>query len=124
VATIHVRKRPHVHFELARVVRLVGEPAAVGRDDPVLFGERCLHERRHAMGSVQLDLHHIVASLRGCFREDQARAVWRHGPGKVPVGALGQPLDRAGAIGRLPVEIPPARSELKTSRRPSGVNAG
>ena len=80
VAAVHVRKRPHVDLELARIVRLVGEPAAVGRDDPVPLGERGLHERRHATGPVQLHLHHVLAGLRGRLGEDQAAAVGRHGP--------------------------------------------
>ena len=58
------------------------------------------------MGPVQLELHHVLARLRGRLGEDQPAAVGRHGRRILLVGTLGQPLDRAGAVRRLPEEIP------------------
>ncbi len=98
-----------MNLEPARVIRLVGEPAAVGRDDAVPLGERGLHERRDAMGPVQLHLHDVLARLWGRLGEDQPGAVGRHGRRILLVGTVGQSLDRAGAVRCLPEEIPCAR---------------
>ena len=43
-----------------RVIGLVGKPASVWRNDAVPLAERGLHERRHTVGPVQLDLHDIL----------------------------------------------------------------
>ena len=120
MAAVHLGKRPHGDLEPARVIRLVGEPAAVGRDDAVPLGERGLHERRDATRPVQRHLHHVLARLRGDLGEDQPAAVGRHGRGVLLVGTLGQPLDRAGAVRRLPEEISCARA-LRTEDQPAAV---
>ena len=124
VTAVHVRERPHIDFDSARVIRLVGEPAAVGRDAPVPLVERGLHERRHAAGPVQFDHHHVVGRSWSLLGEDQPAAIGRNRRRVLGVGTFGQPLDRAGCRprpARTDSALPPVPN-VKITRRLSGVH--
>ena len=126
VAAVHLGKRPHVDLEPARVIRLVGEPAAVGRDDPVPLGERGSARAASRDGSRPTSSCMTSSPVFGAVSVKISRRP--SGDTAVAFCWLGLSVSRSTA----PVPsaacqkrfTSPARSELKITRRPSGVHTG
>jgi len=109
----------------ARVSRLVRQPAAVGETNAVPLGERRLHERRHAAATRRAPSASRLARLWS-----RVGKISRRPSGEMAVADcwLGLSLSRSIApvsSAACPKRLrTPARSELKTTRRPSGVHTG
>ena len=104
-AIAHGGKRPDVDLVPAGAVRLVRQPAAIGRDDAAALVEARLDERLHPRRRREGQQPQVARLGGRRFEDEDARAVGRDAGRKLRIRAVGQPRDGPGAIGRLDVEI-------------------
>ena len=109
-AGIDLGERTHEDLGLARLSRVIRQPTSVRRHfrTEILRGQL---QQRHlfAIGSVERNREDVHPGRTGAAEQQRAGSVRRDRRRKLVSRRRGQPLDRPGSVGRLPIQVGRAR---------------